>query len=77
MAASSKMSNVSYQFAGAAARIRRNGASLRSGRRSALLGVLTAAYANASRGQGPNAEAANPNPNVNSRDAVAADRNRA
>ena len=32
------------------ARIRRGGGSSRSGRRSALLGVLTSAYANSSRG---------------------------
>ena len=39
-----------FEWAGAVARIRRGGVSSRAGRRSALLGVLTAAYANASRG---------------------------
>lgn len=38
-----------FELAGAVARIRRSGANLRSGRRSALLGMLTAAYANSSR----------------------------
>jgi hypothetical protein len=42
-----------YQFAGAVARIRRSGASFRSGRRAALLGILTAAYANSNRGPRP------------------------
>jgi hypothetical protein len=39
-----------FEWAGAVARIRRGGGSSRSGRRSALLGVLTSAYANTSRG---------------------------
>jgi hypothetical protein len=39
-----------YQFAGAVARVRRGGASFRSGRRAALLGILTSAYANSNRG---------------------------
>ena len=39
-----------FEFAGTVARIRRSGKSSRAGRRSALLGVLTAVYANASRG---------------------------
>ncbi|ADV64009.1 hypothetical protein Isop_3452 [Isosphaera pallida ATCC 43644] len=48
---STKFANASYQWAGAAARIRRGGKSIRAGRRSALLNVITSAYANASRGQ--------------------------
>ena len=39
-----------FEWAGTVARIRRGGKSLRSGRRSALLGVLTSAYVNSSRG---------------------------
>ncbi len=39
-----------FEWAGTVARIRRGGNSARSGRRSALLGVLTAVYANSSRG---------------------------
>lgn len=39
----------SFELAGAVARIRRTGGSSRAGRRSALLGMLTAAYANSSR----------------------------
>jgi len=39
-----------FQWAGLAARVRRGGGSNRSGRRSALLGVLTSAYANSTRG---------------------------
>jgi hypothetical protein len=39
-----------FEWAGAVARIRRGSVSSRAGRRSALLGVLTSAYANASRG---------------------------
>jgi hypothetical protein len=39
-----------FEWAGAVARIRRGSFSSRAGRRSALLGVLTSAYANASRG---------------------------
>ena len=36
------------EWAGTVARIRRGGKSLRAGRRSALLGVMTAAYGNTS-----------------------------
>ena len=39
-----------FEWAGTVARIRRGGKSSRAGRRSALLGVLTSVYANASRG---------------------------
>ena len=39
-----------FEWAGTVARIRRGGKSMRSGRRSALLGVLTSAYVNSSRG---------------------------
>ena len=39
-----------FEWAGTVARIRRGGKSLRSGRRSALLGMLTSAYVNSSRG---------------------------
>jgi len=42
-----------FEWAGAVARIRRGGKSLRTGRRSALLSVLTSAYANSSRGGRP------------------------
>jgi hypothetical protein len=42
-----------FQWAGAVARIRRGGGSSRLGRRNALLGVLTSAYANSSRGGRP------------------------
>jgi hypothetical protein len=38
-----------FAWAGAAARIRRGGGTSRAGRRSALLGMLTASYANSSR----------------------------
>jgi len=38
-----------FEWAGAMARIRRGGVSSRSGRRSALLGALTASYANTGR----------------------------
>ncbi|QDV34133.1 hypothetical protein [Tautonia plasticadhaerens] len=38
-----------YEWAGAMARIRRGGVSARSGRRSLLLGALTASYANSGR----------------------------
>ncbi len=38
-----------FEWAGAMARIRRGGASARSGRRSVLLGVLTSSYANTGR----------------------------
>ncbi|AMV39310.1 hypothetical protein VT85_17865 [Planctomyces sp. SH-PL62] len=39
-----------FEWAGAVARVRRGGKSVRAGRRAALLGALTAAYANSSRG---------------------------
>ena len=39
-----------FEWAGTVARIRRGGKSSRAGRRSALLGVLTSVYTNASRG---------------------------
>lgn len=39
-----------FEWAGAAARVRRGSYSNRAGRRAALLGALTAAYANTSRG---------------------------
>ena len=39
-----------FEWAGAVARIRRGGKSMRAGRRSALLAVLTSAYVNSSRG---------------------------
>ena len=42
-----------FVWAGAAARMRRGGRTLRSGRRSALLSVLTSYYANTSRGTRP------------------------
>ncbi len=45
-----------FEWAGAVARIRRGGGSIRAGRRSALLGMLTASYANSSRGGRPTAE---------------------
>ncbi len=41
----------SYQIAGTVARLRRGGNATRAGRRSALLGVLSSVYANASRGR--------------------------
>jgi hypothetical protein len=39
-----------FEWAGAVARVRRGVRSNRAGRRAALLGMLTAAYANSSRG---------------------------
>lgn len=39
-----------FEWAGAVARVRRGVRSNRAGRRTALLGMLTAAYANSSRG---------------------------
>jgi hypothetical protein len=39
-----------FEWAGAVARVRRGGKSTRAGRRAALLGMLTASYANSSRG---------------------------
>lgn len=50
-------SNLDVAWAGAAARITRGGKiSSRAGRRAALLSVMTAMYANASRGQQPGTE---------------------
>lgn len=48
-----------FEWAGAVARVRRGGKSTRAGRRSALLGALTAAYANSSRGPRSTDRAAN------------------
>ena len=42
-----------FEWAGVVARVRRGAGSSRSGRRSALLGVLTSVYANSSRGTRP------------------------
>jgi len=42
--------HTAFEWAGAVARIRRGGKSLRNGRRSALLSMLTSAYGNSSRG---------------------------
>ncbi|MDB5349615.1 MAG: hypothetical protein JWN86_862 [Planctomycetota bacterium] len=42
-----------FEWAGVVARVRRGGGSSRSGRRSALLGVLTSVYANSTRGTRP------------------------
>ena len=39
-----------FEWAGAVARVRRGAHSSRAGRRAALLGMLTAAYVNSSRG---------------------------
>lgn len=39
-----------FEWAGAVARVRRGARSGRAGRRAALLGMLTAAYANSNRG---------------------------
>ena len=39
-----------FEWAGAVARVRRGGKSTRAGRRAAFLGMLTASYANSSRG---------------------------
>ena len=39
-----------FEWAGAVARVHRGGKSTRSGRRAALLGMLTATYANSTRG---------------------------
>ena len=49
---SSSLSHNGFEWAGTVARIRRSGGSTRAGRRSALLGMLTAAYANSSRSGG-------------------------
>ena len=43
-------SPLDFQWTGALVRARRIGGSARSGRRSALLGLLTSAYTNSSRG---------------------------
>ena len=40
----------SFEWAGTVARIRRGGKSVRAGRRSALLSMLSSAYVNSSRG---------------------------
>ncbi len=45
--------HVGFEWGGVIARVRRSGGSTRTGRRSALLGVLTSVYANASRGNRP------------------------
>ncbi len=42
-----------FEWAGAVARIRRGGKSLRTGRRSALLSMLTSSYGNSTRGGRP------------------------
>lgn len=42
--------HTAFEWAGAVARIRRGGKSLRNGRRSALLSMLTSGYGNSSRG---------------------------
>ena len=39
-----------FEWAGTVARMRRGGKSSRAGRRSALLGILTSAYVNSTRG---------------------------
>jgi hypothetical protein len=54
----SPLQNTGFEWAGVAARIRRSGGASRSGRRSALLGVLTSVYANTSRSTSPRATAA-------------------
>lgn len=46
----SATSHSGFEWAGTVARMRRGGKSIRSGRRSALLGMLTSAYVNSSRG---------------------------
>ena len=46
---SGSLSHNGFEWAGTVARIRRSGGSSRAGRRSALLGMLTATYANSSR----------------------------
>lgn len=47
---SSPLQGTGFEWAGAAARIRRAGGTSRAGRRSALLSVLSSVYANHSRG---------------------------
>ena len=46
---SSLLQHSGFEWAGAMARAKRSGATSRTGRRSALLGMLTASYANSSR----------------------------
>jgi hypothetical protein len=43
-------SHMGFEWAGTVARMRRSGKSSRAGRRSVLLGMLTSAYVNSSRG---------------------------
>lgn len=50
-------SSSNFEWVGAVARIRRGGGSIRSGRRSALLGLMSSAYANSSRGGSRSTEA--------------------
>ena len=45
--------HVGFEWGGVVARVRRGAGSSRSGRRSALLGVLTSVYANSTRGTRP------------------------
>jgi len=49
MAKKSALAHSGFEWAGAMARVRRGAVSNRSGRRGALLGMLTAAYMNSSR----------------------------
>jgi hypothetical protein len=49
---SGSLSHNGFEWAGTVARIRRSGGSTRAGRRSALLGMLTASYANSTRSSG-------------------------
>lgn len=51
---SGSLSHNGFEWAGTVARIRRSGGSSRAGRRSALLGMLTASYANSTRNSGAN-----------------------
>ena len=46
-----------YEWGGTVARLNRGAKSSRGGRRSALVGLLTSVYANASRGARPSSEA--------------------
>jgi hypothetical protein len=46
------LQHTGFEWAGAVARMRRSGGTTRTGRRSALLGMLTASYANSSRSSG-------------------------
>ena len=43
-------SSSNFEWVGAVARIRRGGGPIRSGRRSALIGLMSSVYANSSRG---------------------------